>query len=260
LRILVTNDDGVGAPGIHALAAAVAGAGYEVLVAAPRADMSGSGAAIGRLHIDEHIDVEAVDLAGLPGVPAYGVEGPPALAVLAARLGGFGEPPDLVVSGINPGPNTGRSTLHSGTVGAALTGANFGVSGLAVSIGVGESFHWETAGRLATAALDWLVAAPKKTVLNLNVPNLPLAEVRGVRWAELAPFGTVRAAIVESVDGRLQMELRDTGEELPPGSDTALVNAGYAAVTSITGIRATEPGDLAEVIEQRLMAGVAERS
>ena len=56
--------------------------------------------------------------------------------MLAARLGGFGDPPELVVSGINPGRNTGRAVLHSGTVGAALTAANFGVSGLAVSIDV----------------------------------------------------------------------------------------------------------------------------
>jgi uncharacterized protein YndB with AHSA1/START domain len=66
---------------------------------------------------------------------AYGVDGPPGLSVLAARQGGFGDPPELVVSGINPGHNTGRAVLHSGTVGAALAAANFGVSGLAVSTG-----------------------------------------------------------------------------------------------------------------------------
>jgi 5'-nucleotidase len=250
MRILVTNDDGVWAPGIEVLAAALVGAGHDVVVAAPLEDMSGSGAAIGRLHIDDSIDVQPVELPQLPGVPCFGVDGPPALAVMAARLGGFGRAPDLIVSGINPGPNTGRSTLHSGTVGAALTGANFGVSGLAVSMAVGEPMIWDTAADLAVIALDWLLEAPTKTVLNLNVPNLPLGELRGVRWARLAPFGTVRAAIVESDDGKLQMELAEHGEPLPPDTDTALVNGGYAAVTSIVGIRAAEEVDVAAFIER----------
>lgn len=252
MRVLVTNDDGVHAAGIHALAAAMADLGHDVVVAAPNQDMSGSGAAIGGLHVDEHIDVADYEIPDLPGVPAYAVDGPPALAVMAARLGGFGDPPELVVSGINPGPNTGRATLHSGTVGAALTAANFGVSAVAVSIGVGDTVHWSTAQVLAQGAVDWLTGAPAKTVLNLNVPNVPLEEVRGVAWARLAPFGTVRAAIVESGDGRLQMELRDTGIELPPDTDTALVNAGYAAVTAITGIRAGDVVPVAEFLSAAL--------
>jgi 5'-nucleotidase len=244
VRVLVTNDDGVLAPGIAPLAAAVVAAGHDVVVAAPQEDMSGSSAAIGRMHADETIDVEPVDLPGLDGVPCYGVLGPPALAVMAARLGGFGEPPAVVVSGINPGPNTGRAVLHSGTVGAALTAANFGVSGLAVSIGVGDPYRWETAAQLAAGALGWLVGQPPRTVLNLNVPNVPLDEVQGVRAAQLAPFGTVRAALVESQGGGLQMELAEHGLELPPDSDTALVRDGWAAVTSLVGIRAVEGSEV----------------
>lgn len=247
MRVLVTNDDGVAAPGIHRLAAAVVAAGHEVLVAAPRADMSGSGAALGRLHVDEHIDIETFEIPGLRGVPTYAVDGPPALAVLTARLGGFGAPCDAVVSGINPGANTGRATLHSGTVGAALTAANFGVSALAVSLEPGDPMHWDTAATLAVRALSWLEAAPERTVLNLNVPDRAVADVRGVRRATLAPFGTVRAAIAEAqlpagngVTGRLQMELRETGDVLPEDCDTALVLAGYVAVTELVGPRAVE--------------------
>jgi 5'-nucleotidase len=255
VRILVTNDDGVDAPGIHALAAAVADAGHDTLVVAPDSDKSGFGAAIGSLHLDEHLDVATAEIPGRPEIAAYGLAGPPALAVMAARLGAFGDPPELVVSGINPGLNTGRSTLHSGTVGACLTGANFGVGGLAVSLHTdpADQMRWDTAARLAQVALEWLVEAPERTVLNLNVPNVPLAEVRGVRWASLAPFGTVRAAVAESRDGRIQMELRATGAELPEGSDTALVHDGYAAVTSIVGIRATEPVDVADAMQARLI-------
>jgi len=256
MRILVTNDDGVDAPGIHALAIAVADAGHDVVVVAPDEDKSGFGAAIGSLHLDEHLDVAEAEIPGRPDIPAWGLAGPPALAVMAARLGAFGDAPDLVVSGINPGLNTGRSTLHSGTVGACLTGANFGVSGLAVSLHVDGAapMRWDTAARLAQLALGWLVDAPERTVLNLNVPNVGLADVHGIRWAGLAPFGTVRAAVTESRDGRIQMELRATGAELPEGSDTALVHAGYAAITSIVGIRATEPVDVAEAMSAGLDA------
>ncbi|MEJ7583620.1 MAG: 5'/3'-nucleotidase SurE [Acidimicrobiales bacterium] len=116
MRVLVTNDDGIEAPGLRALAVALDEAGYELVVAAPLHDRSGSGAAIGNLQPGGQIHVEPHFLAGIEHVPAFGV-GPPALAVMAARLGGFGEPPELVVAGINPGNNTGRSTLHSGTVG-----------------------------------------------------------------------------------------------------------------------------------------------
>jgi 5'-nucleotidase len=174
---------------------------------------------------------------------------------MAARLGGLGPVPDLVVSGINPGPNTGRSVLHSGTVGAALTGANFGVSGLAVSIGVGEPYEWSTAAALAMGALGWLLDQPAKTVVNLNVPNLPLSEVKGVRLASLAPFGTVRAALVEAQGGGgLQMELAEHDQELPVGSDTALVRAGYAAVTLLQGITAAPRTDVADAIELASLA------
>jgi 5'/3'-nucleotidase len=247
VRVLVTNDDGVRAPGIAPLAAAVVAAGHDVVVAAPQEDMSGSSAAIGRMHADETIDLDEVDLPGVDA-PCFGVLGPPALAVMAARLGGFGEPPAVVVSGINPGPNTGRAVLHSGTVGAALTAANFGVSGVAVSIDIGDPYHWETAADLAVAALAWLVEQPPKTVLNLNVPNLPLDELRGVRAASLAPFGTVRAALVESQGGGLQMELAEHGVELPADSDTALVKSGWAALTSLVGIRAVEGQEIAAAV------------
>jgi 5'-nucleotidase len=147
MKVLVTNDDGVASPGLHELAAALVAAGYDVIVVAPDRDMSGSAAALGQIHVDEEIEAEPVDLPGLDGVPAYAVDGPPGLCVLAARLGGFGEPPQLVVSGINPGCNAGRAILHSGTVGAALTAANFGCRGLAVSLDVSSRTLHERAGR-----------------------------------------------------------------------------------------------------------------
>ena len=251
-RVLVTNDDGVHAPGLTALAQALVDGGCDVVVVAPDDDRSGSGAGIGPVRAGEGIQLVAVELEGLHGVPAYGIGGPPALAVMAARLGAFGEPPVLVASGVNPGHNTGRSVLHSGTVGAALTAANFGVSGLAVSLGFGEPLHLDTAGAVAVAATRWILGAPARTVLNVNVPNLPLDDVAGVRWARLAPFGTVRAALADGSNGRLQIELQATDVELDPDTDTALVGAGYVTVTGLTGLRATERTDAAETIAAEL--------
>src|SRR4051812_34983506 len=237
MRILVTNDDGIDAPGLHALAGAVAAAGHDVVVAASLDDRTGSGAAVGPSGMTEGITLEHREVPGLPGVPAFGLDAPPALIVLVSRLGAFGDAPELVVSGINPGPNTGRALMHSGTVGAALTAANLGVSALAVSQGLGEPMLWDTSAALAGAALEWVLRAPERTVLNLNVPNLPLAEVRGVRWATLAPFGTVRTAVTGAAEGLLQVEFRPTEEQLDADTDTALVAAGYASVTTVVGVR-----------------------
>jgi 5'-nucleotidase len=244
VRVLVTNDDGIDSPGLHELARAMAGAGHEVVVAASLDDRTGSGAAVGPAPMTEGIPLERREVPGLPGVPAFGVDAPPALIVLVSRLGAFGDPPELVVSGINPGPNTGRALMHSGTVGAALTAGNLGLSALAVSQGLGDPVLWPTAGRLAQLAVEWLVTAPARTIVNLNVPNRPLAELAGVRWATLAPFGTVRTAVTGAEEGRLQVEFRATEEELDPASDTALVAAGYATLTTIVGVRATaeDPG------------------
>lgn len=261
MRVLVTNDDGIEAPGLVALVAGMVELGLDVVAAAPLDDRSGSGAAIGNLGPGGTIATRRVELPGLAGTEAYGVDGPPALSVLAARLGGFGEPPELVVSGVNPGHNTGRATLHSGTVGAALTAANFGVSALAVSTGGaradGSDPDWSTAVCFAQAAVHWLETAPPRTVLNLNVPDCPVDAVRGVRWAELAPFGTVRTALVSRGEGQLELELRQTSEELPASSDTALVHAGFVAVTALAGIRAAEWAPVADHLERRALRRTA---
>jgi 5'-nucleotidase len=246
VRILLTNDDGIDAEGLHVLARRVTAAGHDVIVAAPASDASGSGAALGVFHADSHIDVRRVQIAAC-AAPAWSVAGPPGLCTLAARLGAFGPPPDIVVSGINAGLNTGRAILHSGTVGAALTAQNFGAKGLAVSVQAASPWRWDTAATIALEVLDLLLEAPPRSVLNLNVPALDRAAIKGVRWARLAAFGAVRAAIsqVES-DGKLQIELRATDERLPPDTDTALCEAGYATLTTLVGIAESWPSEQSE--------------
>ena len=255
MRVLVTNDDGIDAPGLLALARALVKDGHDVFVAAPLDDMSGAGAAIGPVDLDRGVVVERGDLPDLDGVPGHAIDGPPALAVVAARFGAFGAPPDVVASGVNPGYNTGRAALHSGTIGAALTAANFGCPGVAVSQEPGEPWMLETAAAFGAAAVAWVgrAATDQHTVLSLNVPNLPVEEVRGVRRARLAPFGSVRASLGDHVGGRRQLVLQDFAHEAADDADSTLVRAGFVTVTSLVGIRATSHTDAAAAVEAEVL-------
>ncbi|MCB0971262.1 MAG: 5'/3'-nucleotidase SurE [Acidimicrobiales bacterium] len=236
MRILVTNDDGIHSEGIHALARALAETGHEVVVVAPDRNWSGAGAAIGDIDPRRPLDVARVEIPDAPTVAAWSLAGPPALTVVAARLGAFGDPPDLVVSGINAGLNTGRSVLHSGTVGAVLAGQNFGLSGLAVSVALTDPWRWDTAAALAVEVLPKVIAAPPRSALNLNVPGIARDEVQGIRWARLAPFGAVRATVASASEERLEFVLQPTGHQPGPDTDQGCVDRGYAALTTLVGV------------------------
>ena len=133
VRILVTNDDGIDSVGLHELALALVDLG-DVTVAAPDTEYSGAGASLGTMHLRR----PEVHDARIEGVDrAWSVSGPPGLCVIYGRLGLFGDPFDLVVAGINPGMNVGRSVYHSGTVGAALTARNGGITGIAGGFAAG---------------------------------------------------------------------------------------------------------------------------
>ena len=245
----MTNDDGVDSAGIQHLAAGLAEVdGLEVAVVAPDHDASGVGASLGGARPDG-LEARRVALPDAPGVEAWAVNAPPAMCVLASRLGGFGDPPDLVVSGINAGMNTGRAILHSGTVGAALTAQNFGLSALAVSLQDGDPWRWDTAVALAVEVVELLLEGPSRSVLNLNVPNVDRSEVRGIRWARLAPFGEVRMAITsQDVGGdddprrRFSTELQLAEVSFDADTDTGLVRDGYAALTTLVAVVEAWPG------------------
>jgi 5'-nucleotidase len=116
--------------------------------------------------------------------------------VHVAGRGWLDPEPDLVLSGINVGANVGHAVLHSGTIGAALTAARHGWRALAVSLETAwpppEQLHWGTATAVLTPLLDGLVTAPAGTVLSLNVPDLPAAQLHDLREARLARFGVVQ--------------------------------------------------------------------
>ncbi|HEY2672588.1 MAG TPA: 5'/3'-nucleotidase SurE [Rugosimonospora sp.] len=254
MRALITNDDGIDAQGVRHLAIAARDAGLDVVVAAPLSEASGNGASIAVVERDGQVPVTRRELDGLRGVPAFAVDAPPAFIVLIATRDAFGPPPDVVLSGVNRGANTGRSVLHSGTVGAALTAVAHGIPALAVSLDLVGGFreaapepgdsraHWETAARLAALLLP---VRSDQFALNLNVPNLPYEQVRGLREARLASFGSVQTRVTEESLGVVEAAVGEAGEVPEPDTDSALVAAGFATVTALTPPREADVPRLA---------------
>jgi 5'-nucleotidase len=260
-RILLTNDDGIDSTGLHVLARAMCPFG-DVVIAAPDREFSGAGAALGALHLMQP-EVQRVSVEGI--AEAWAVTGPPALCIMFARLGAFGPPFDLVVSGINPGANVGRSVYHSGTIGAALTARNGGISGVAVSQAVagfgieGQGWdemligqQWDSAATVAAVFVAGLLRdrPTEPVVANLNVPNLPIDEIRG--WAD-ATVGTepprrVSSAVLEPKQGHdgafhVRMSWGDA-VELPAGTDGGTIERDLVAVTYLTRLAAQQREDL----------------
>ena len=274
MRILVTNDDGVDSEGLHVLARSMQAHG-EVFVVAPDSEYSGAGAAIGPLHLTEP-EVRAVEIDGID--TAWSVSGPPALCVMFARLGAFGDV-DFVVSGINPGANVGRSVYHSGTVGAALTARHTNIPSLAVSQHVsgfgteGQTWgelivgqKWHVAAEVASAIVEGLFADDigDSPVINVNVPHLELDQIRGWRFTEL---GTQPPRAVESVelipssahDGIFKVSM-SWGDEVFQSSavDAGAVMNDEVSVTYLSRITAIQPpsdSSLGQALERLIPSG-----
>lgn len=238
-KLLLTNDDGIDSPGLRALAARLADR-YDVVVAAPEVDMSGSGTGIGRFDPRAGVKLRPAPLDEAPG---YTVAGPPGLAVLAAALGAFGRVPDLVVSGVNAGMNTGHSVIHSGTVGAVLTARTFGIHGLAISLVESDPWQWGVAARVGERMVEWLCrVGDPEGALNVNVPAVDWDRIKGVRWADLDTFGHFRIAVADDEAGLLQFEVAGPDAGRDAESDSALCLTDHVTVTPLTGIdRASFP-------------------
>ncbi len=268
VRILLTNDDGIDSVGLHILARAMKPFG-EVVIAAPDREFSGAGAALGALHLIQ----PEVHKAHVDGIDeAWAITGPPALCVMFARLGAFGAPFDLVVSGINPGVNVGRSVYHSGTVGAALSGRNGLISGVAVSQAVtgfgveGQGWDemlvgqkWESAAEVAATFVEGLVSAmpAQPVVVNINVPNKDVAEMKGWRVARVGhePPRRMSTAVLEPKEGHagsyyVRMQWGDA-VSLPADTDGGLVEADYVSVSYLSSL-AHEPRLDLEMAEKHL--------
>jgi len=168
MRILISNDDGYLAPGINALARALAPIA-DIVVVAPESNRSG---ASNSLSLDRPLSVQQ----GSNGF--YFVNGTPTDCVHIALTGLLDYQPDLVVSGINNGPNMGDDTLYSGTVAAATEGYLFGIPSIAFSQGSHGWEHIEDAARHARDIIErYYETLPRPYLLNVNIPNLPYAQL-----------------------------------------------------------------------------------
>src|SRR5262245_27622897 len=150
---LITHAGESDSPGLRRLALSDKESGLDIIVAAPVRESSSSSASVTGLAEDQRVVIEKRTLSGLDGDPVFAVVASPGLIALLATRGAFGDKPDLVLSGINLGANAGHAVVHSGTVGAVITGSVNGLRGMAVSLDVrgiydkNGSRHWESAGK-----------------------------------------------------------------------------------------------------------------
>jgi len=266
LQILVTNDDGVDSLGLHELARSMVEFG-QVTVVAPDSEYSGAAASIGSIYEDDR-EVHEASIDGIDTV--WSVSGPPALCVMYAHLGAFDFQPDLVVSGINPGANVGRSVYVSGTLGAAITARNYGIPGVAVSQAVNSGAVEGQAWGEIIAGLDWATAAAvakqvveavlpearvdyspgTAPVVNINVPDLHLDEIDGWAWTDIAPGPqrTMSTVSLKPKPGHLggydvAFEFGTADEDPDPGTDVAVVS-NRVAVSYISTLTAIDPSGM----------------
>lgn len=236
----MTNDDGVGSVGLHWLAEVAQRVGLAPFVAAPSEERSGASASLTGLESEKGPVARRFSTAELDGIEAWGIEGAPAFIVRSCVQGQFGAPPEVVLSGINRGPNTGSMILHSGTVGAAFTAASHGVPGLAFSSSATDATHRATHLEVVTRVLTWFLgrswSADAAPVLNVNIPDVPLEQFQGLTSARLAAFGRVETERGRVGEGYVSVTIQQDDEEAEDDSahtDEALLRAGWATVTAL---------------------------
>ena len=228
MRILLSNDDGYFAPGLAQLATSLADLG-EITVVAPERNRSG---ASNSLTLDRPLYLRRA-----PNGFMY-VTGTPTDCVHLAVTGVLDHQPDMVVSGINLGANMGDDTIYSGTVAAATEGYLLGLPSIAISLGSFEGRHFATAGRVASELVKRFSESPfvEPILLNVNVPDIPYDELRGIRITRLGRRHKAEPA-VKSVSPRGETvywigaagPAADAGE----GTDFHAVEHGWVSVTPL---------------------------
>ncbi|BBG86506.1 5'/3'-nucleotidase SurE [Aeromonas hydrophila] len=228
MRILVSNDDGVHAEGIRALSEALAACG-EVIVVAPDRNRSGASHS---LTLEVPLRVTRIAETGY-----HAVKGTPTDCVHLAVNELVRPEPDMVVAGINHGANLGDDVIYSGTVAAATEGRHLGFPSLAISL-VGKT-HFATAAHYAAQLVKGMMVhpLPADQILNVNVPDLPLDQIKGIRVTRLGNRHRAESVIC-SEDPRGQPiywigppgSQQDAGE----GTDFAAIEQGYVSITPLT--------------------------
>lgn len=237
--ILVSNDDGVHAPGIHALAQAVQDFA-EVVVVAPHVEQSAT---------SQSITIKIPLRCQQISESVYGLEGTPADCVLFGINQILKRTPDFVLSGINRGANLGSDTLYSGTVGAALEGALKGVKSMAISCHGHHTsvMHYDSAARIARYIVEHedVFFLESNSLINVNVPNLPINEIRGIQPALLGKR-IYDPKFVEGTDPRGSKYYWTGGSngeyEDIPGSDCEIVHRKFVSVTALRASLFDEQG------------------
>ncbi|WP_010653396.1 5'/3'-nucleotidase SurE [Fluoribacter dumoffii] len=228
MNVLISNDDGVFAPGINILAAELASC-VNVEVVAPDRNRSG---ASNSLTLSRPIKVKTLENG------YYSVEGTPTDCVHLAITGLLNTEFDMVVSGINDGANLGDDTLYSGTVAAAVEGRYLGLPALAISM-VGDNIqHYETAAIIVRHLVMKLSKhrLPSQTILNINVPDVPINQLKGLQVTRL---GTRHSAepIVKDRDPRGRpiywIGLPGPQADAGPGTDFYAISEGYVSITPL---------------------------
>lgn len=232
MNILLTNDDGIHAVGLRAMYAALIETGHTVQVVAPMTEQSAVGHS---LTVFQPLRVKTVTESGFTG---RGVHGTPTDCVKLALAQLLPEPPDMVISGINAGPNVGPDILYSGTVAAATEAAHSGVPALAVSYDGFRPANLAGQARHAAAlarSLDWK-RLPPRCVINVNYPGIPMDETRPLR---ICPQTTAvwKDGYEERLDPRGVPYWWLTGS-IPPesvnaASDRALLTKGHITMTPL---------------------------
>lgn len=235
MRILVTNDDGVQADGLFALYRALAEVG-DVTVVAPERQQSATGHAI-----TLHKPLRMTPTVLRDGSAAWMSNGTPSDCATLGILEAMGGDVDLVVSGINHGPNLGWDIHYSGTVSAAIEAAIIGKPSIAVSVASWDKdIHWNPAAQFAAQLAQWLVThlLPPHTILNVNAPNLPQSEIQGI-----AVTTQGRRQYVDRIEKRLDPlgrpyfwlggSLAEEAEGAEPGSDVCAVADGFISITPV---------------------------
>ncbi len=233
MRILLTNDDGIHAPGLAVLERIAAALSDDVWVCAPAEEQSGAGHSL-TLHLPVRLREH--------GARRFSVTGTPTDAVNLAlrKLFADGHGPDLVISGVNHGENLGDDVTYSGTISAAVEAALAGIPAVAMSQATREAGH----GFAATEAWAGKVLAPlidlplaRRTVINVNFPALGADQVKGIRVVRQGFHDYARGSMVESIDPRgrpyFWFGLHDIEHTLDHGTDLEAVAEGYVAVTPL---------------------------
>jgi len=248
MRILLSNDDGYFAPGLERLAAELA-PHADITVVAPERDRSG---ASNSLTLDRPLTVRRAANGFLF------VNGTPTDCVHLAVTGLLDELPDMVISGINLGANMGDDTIYSGTVAAATEGYLLGIPSLAVSLASKVGRHFGTAAAVTAELLQRHHEQPlDKWLLNINVPDLPLTDLKGYRITRLGRRHKAESVIkTETPRGEICYWVGAAGPaaDAGEGTDFHAVEAGFVSVTPLQ-IDLTHRGEMARVaawMEQRV--------